>query len=82
MLMDHGAQISITTENQTGCYLLHFAIDDSLIDIAKLLIERGKIPIDTLDQSGWSPLHLAAGHNQVEMVTFLVERGADVNVKV
>jgi ankyrin repeat protein len=80
--MDHGAEIAITPENNNGCYLLHFAIDDGLVDMARLLIERGKIPVDTLDQAGWSPLHLAAGHNFLDMVKILVQNGADINIKV
>ncbi|CAF1027282.1 unnamed protein product [Adineta steineri] len=81
ILMDHGAQVTTTSETQNGCYLLHFAIDDGFMDIAKLLVERGKIPVDLLDQSGWSALHLAAGHNFADMVKFLVENGADINIK-
>ncbi len=80
--MDHGAQIKITPEDNNGCYLLHFAIDDGLIDMARLLIEKGNIPVDTLDQSGWSPLHLAAGHNFTDIVKILVKNGADINIKV
>jgi len=69
-------------QDQNAFYLLHYAVDDGLIDVAKILIEKGKIPLNTLDQSGWSPLHLAAGHNNLEMVTLLIGKGADVNIKV
>jgi len=87
MLMDHGARVTPTAEmlangqDQKGFYLLHYAVDDGLYDIAKLLIEKGKIPLNTLDGSGWSPLHLAAGHNNLDMVSLLIEKGADVNVQ-
>ncbi|UJR10135.1 hypothetical protein I4U23_014354 [Adineta vaga] len=74
ILMDHGAQVSSSSGCQNGCYLLHFAADDGLLDIAKLFIERGKIPINTLDQSGWSPLHIAAGHNHLEFVKLLEKK--------
>ena len=86
--MDHGAQVTIpsslqpTSEDSNHCHLLHFAADDGLTDIARLLIEKGKIPINTLDQSGWSPLHLAAGHNHLDIVKLLLEHGAEVNIKV
>ena len=86
--MDHGACVTPTAEmlangqDQNAFYLLHYAVDDGLIDIAKLLIDRGHIPLNTLDQAGWSPLHLAAGHNNVDIVTLLLGKGADVNVKV
>jgi len=87
ILMDHGAQLTPTpnmlanSQDQNVFYLLHYAVDDGLFDIAKVLIERGKIPINTLDQAGWSPLHLAAGHNNTEIVTLLMKNGADVNIK-
>ncbi|CAF1118579.1 unnamed protein product [Rotaria sordida] len=87
ILMDHGAQVIFTPdmyvnhEYSMGCYLLHFAVDDGLIDIAKLLIEKGKIPINTLDQTGWSPLHLAAGHNYLDIVKLLLQYKADINIK-
>jgi len=88
MLMDHGARVTPTAEmladgqDQNAFYLLHYAVDDGLIDIAKLLIEKGQIPLNTLDQAGWSPLHLAAGHNNVDIVILLLGKGADVNIKV
>lgn len=87
LLMDHGARVAPTAEmlsnsdDQNAFYLLHYAVDDGLIDMAKLLIEKGHIPLNTLDQSGWSALHLAAGHDYVEMVTLLIEKGADINIK-
>jgi len=87
ILMHHGAQVTPTPEmlangqDQNAFYLLHYAVDDGLYDIAKLLIEKGKISLNTPDQSGWYPLHLAAGHNNKDMVKLLLEKGGDVNVK-
>ena len=86
--MDHGAQVSPTPamladdNEQKNFYLLHYAVDDGLLDIAKILLERGKISINMLDQSGWSALHLAAGHNNLEMLKLLLDNGADVNIRV
>jgi ankyrin repeat protein len=86
--MDQGARVTPTAEmlangqDQNAFYLLHYAADDGLFDIAKLLIEKGKIPLNTLDKSGWSPLHLAAGHNNLDMVVLFISKGADVNIKV
>lgn len=88
ILIDHGARMTPTPEmlangqDQNAFYLLHYAVDDGLYDIAKILIERGHIPLNTLDQSGWSPLHLASGHNNLQMVSLLLTKGADVNVRV
>ncbi|CAF3888873.1 unnamed protein product [Rotaria sordida] len=87
ILMDHGARVAPTpdmlddSQNENAFYLLHYAVDDGYYDIAKLLIEKGKIPMNTLDQSGWSPMHLAAGHNNIDILTLLIEKGADINVK-
>lgn len=69
-------------QEQNAFYLLHYAVDDGLYDIAKILIEKGKIPLDTLDQSGWSALHLASGHGNLQMVSLLLSKGADINVRV
>lgn len=69
-------------EDLSSCYLLHYAIDDGLYDIAKFLIEKGKIPLNTVDTSGWTALHLAAGHNNIDMVKLLIEKGADINPRV
>ena len=80
--MDHGAQVKSSSGNENGCYLLHFAVDEGLINVAKLLIEEGKILVDTLDKSGWSALHIAAGHNFVDFVRLLEKYGADINIKV
>jgi ankyrin repeat protein len=86
--MDNGARVTPTAEmlangqDQNAFYLLHYAVDDGLIDIAKLLIEKGQIPLNTLDQAGWSALHLAAGHNNIDIVILLLGKGADVNIKV
>ena len=84
--MDYGVQLTDKNdggeEHSAGRYLLHFAVDDGLIDVAKLLIERGKMPVNALDQSGWSPLHLAAGHNYLDIVRLLLKNGAHINIKV
>jgi len=69
-------------QDQNAFYLLHYAVDDGLLDIAKILIERGRVPLNTLDKSGWSALHLAAGHNSLEMVQLLLSSGADINIRV
>jgi len=87
ILMDHGARVTPTpdmlanSDDQNVYYLLHYAVDDGLIDIAKLLLDKGQIPVNTLDQAGWSPLHLAAGHNYVEIARLLLAKSADVNIK-
>jgi len=87
LLIDNGAQVApppdmLTSEQDlTGYYLLHYAVDEGNIDMARLLIEKGKAPLNLPDQSGWTPLHLAAGHGYAEIVDMLLKQGADVNVK-
>ena len=86
--MEHGAQVVPAPDmldngqDQSAFYLLHYAVDDGLFEMATLLIEKGKVPLDMLDQAGWSPLHLASGHNNIDMVQLLLEKGAEVNTKV
>ncbi len=86
--MDHGAKLvlpedqQLKDENASKCHLLHFAADDGFTDIARLLIEKGKIPVNTVDQTGWSPLHLAAGPNYIDILKLLLEHGAEINFKV
>ena len=88
ILMDHGALVTLPAdlqtkdENANKCHLLHFAADDGFTDIARLLIEKGKIPVNAVDQTGWSSLHLAAGHNYLDIVKLLIENGAEINIKV
>jgi ankyrin repeat protein len=67
---------------QVQCYLLHFAVDECLIDIVKIFLEQDQIPIDTINERGWSLLHLAAGHNQVDIIKLLINNGANVNIQV
>lgn len=87
ILLDHGARVTPTVDmlsngqDQNAFYLLHYAVDDGLLEIAKILIEKARIPLNTLDKSGWSPLHLAAGHNNIEIVQLLLNNGADVNIR-
>lgn len=88
MLMNYGARVTPSTDVDSSakesnqCHLLHFAADDGLTNIARVLIEKGQIPVNTLDQSGWSPLHVAAGHNHLEIVQLLLRNGAEINIKV
>lgn len=87
-MIDHGAKMASPSDASTNekdsnqCHLLHFAADDGLTNIARLLIEKGQIPVNTFDQSGWSPLHIAAGHNHLDIVKLLLQNGAQVNIKV
>lgn len=86
--MKYGARVTlppdadVSAKESNQCHLLHFAADDGLTNIARVLIEKGQIPVNTLDQSGWTPLHVAAGHNHLEIVQLLLRNGAEINVKV
>lgn len=80
--MHPSTDASADGKDSTQCHLLHFAADDGLTNIARLLIEKGQIPVNTLDQSGWTALHIAAGHNHLDIVKLLLQNGAQVNIKV
>ena len=82
-LLKHGAKLTATDpEKQKNCFLLHFAIDEHLIDIVRLFLNQNQIPIDTLNEHGWSPLHLAVAHNNIDLVRLLIKHGAQVNIEV
>ena len=63
-----------------GQYPLHFAIADSNVAAAKVLIERGA-NVNATDAKGRISLHNAAFNNYSKMIQFLLANGADVNAK-
>ena len=63
-----------------GQYPLHFAIDDSDVAAAKVLIVHGA-NVNATDTLGLISLHDAAAFNKSKMVRLLLDKGADVHAK-
>jgi ankyrin repeat protein len=57
---------------------LHIAARRGLLDIAKLLIDKGAA-VNAGDAAGETPLHFAAANGQREVVKLLIDKGAKVS---
>ena len=66
--------------HRRGQYPLHFALADSEVAAAKVLIESGA-SVNATDINGLISLHTAASKNYSKMIQFLLANGADVNAK-
>ena len=78
LLLEHGADA--TSQNHRGSTALHFVAcltdtninTDKLVDVARLLLERGKADANAVDIHGHSPLHVAAQRGCDALVVHLV----------
>ena len=78
LLLEHGADA--TSQNHRGSTALHFVAcltdtninADELVDVARLLLERGKADANAVDIHGHSPLHVAAQRGCDALVVHLV----------
>ncbi|KAJ1914559.1 hypothetical protein IWQ60_008768 [Tieghemiomyces parasiticus] len=85
-LLDHGADIHLTTS--TGTTALYEAIDFDCSDVVELLLSRGANPNTTSGGSGangttmaWStPLHLAVRRGDFDTVQLLLRHGATADI--
>ena len=66
--------------HRRGQYPLHFAIADSSVAAAQVLIERGA-NVNAADTKGHISLHNVVFNNYSKMLQFLLANGADVNAK-
>ncbi|MCA7010841.1 ankyrin repeat domain-containing protein [Wolbachia endosymbiont of Tribolium confusum] len=69
--------INVNAADQDGKTPLHFAAENSHVDIVKLLIEKGA-DVNAAGQDGRTPLHFAAENSHVDVVKLLIEKGADI----
>ncbi len=67
-----------SVDNEFGT-LLHVAVGQSNFKMARILLEKGKIPINSQDKHKIQPIHIAATKNDIGLIKYLVENGADIN---
>jgi ankyrin repeat protein len=74
-LLDHGVNMDIC--DWQGESILYYAAQHGIMDLVKLLVERGaEIDISNHGSGASTPLHMAVFHGEVDIARFLVEHGA------
>ncbi len=76
-LLDRG--VSPNAKDASGSSLIHYAVTNNQVEIAKLLIDRGADIHARYGQDGHTVLHLAVLHQDGEMTKLLLSRKADPN---
>lgn len=72
---------NFNTINKRGSTVLHLAIQNDHIEIARSIIQNGKgIDFNIQDCLGNTALHYAAEYGYRDIIEMLIERGADVNI--
>lgn len=79
LLIDNGAYLDESTNEDTWDTPLHLAATFELPDIMMLLIKSGA-QLNVLNREGYTPLGSAICGNHNESAKILLENGADVNV--
>ena len=69
---------NMNSTNDRGDTLLYMAVQNSCIEIVKMLIEVGA-DVDKADKGGRTPLYWAAFNGRTEIAKMLIEAKADVN---
>ncbi len=59
--------------------MLHQAIENDQIDMAKYLVDKGA-DLNLTDTKGNTALHIATENNQTDMVKYLTDKGAKLNI--
>lgn len=70
---------NINTRDMAGWSPLHLAAKAGLVDVVRLLLDRGA-EINARDDYGSTPLHRAVWHGRNEVVNVLIGNGADLNL--
>ena len=76
LLLERGADVSVTATNPMRVQALHAAVASRNIEIVRMLLDAGADPNAT-QQLGYTPLMGAASGGSAEMVDLLLSRGAD-----
>ncbi|KAJ5067283.1 cyclin-dependent kinase inhibitor 2c [Anaeramoeba ignava] len=67
-------------QEEDGSNLLHYATENSQLDMIRLLIESG-IKIDSQNKNGKSSLHIAVRGNMYDVVEQFIAYKADINIQ-
>ncbi len=78
-LLDRG--VSANAKDASGSSLIHYAVTNNQVEIAKLLIDRGADINAHYGRDGHTVLHLAVLHQDGEMTKLLLSRKADPNAR-
>jgi hypothetical protein len=78
-LLDRG--VNPNAKDANGSTLIHYAVTNNQIDIAKLLIDRGADIHAHYGRDRHTVLHLAVLHEDGEMTKLLLDNKADPNVR-
>lgn len=80
VLLDHGADPNIVSQNALGVAPLHSALAGGQSAIAMLLLKGGANP-NLVTGEGWSALHYCADIGDAELAELLIDEGADHMVR-
>jgi Ankyrin repeats (3 copies)/Ankyrin repeat len=78
-LLDRG--VSPNAKDASGSTLIHYAVTNNQVDIARLLIDRGADIHARYGQDGHTVLHLAVLHQDGHMTNLLLSSKADPNAR-
>ncbi|WP_310427105.1 protein kinase domain-containing protein [Chamaesiphon sp. VAR_48_metabat_135_sub] len=78
-LLDRG--VNPNAKDTNGSSLIHYAVTNNQVDIAKLLIDRGADIHAHYGKDGHTVLHLAVLHQDGEMTKLLLDRKSDPNAR-
>lgn len=78
-LLDRG--VNPNAKDANGSTLIHYAVTNNQVKIAKLLIDRGADIHDHYGKDGHTVLHLAVLHQDGEMTKLLIDKRANPNAR-
>jgi Zn-dependent protease with chaperone function len=71
--------VELDTQDYDGWTALHWAVQDSNVDVTQAILEAGANANIEDDYYGQVPLMLATSNGNTEIVTLLLQAGADIN---
>jgi ankyrin repeat protein len=64
---------SVSDVDESSRTVLHVAVSENHLELAKLLVTRYKCALEARDKNGWRPLHCAAHAGNFECVEYLLD---------